>query len=76
MGGFVPFVVAVLLKLHSPFQWAEVAVPAFFGWCIAEFIANVLAKPRLANRTPGDAIREWDQQQRDRVNSSASSPKA
>lgn len=60
MGGVVPLVVLYLLNTLSPSAWLSVAAPCFFGWCIAELIANILARPRLENRSPGDALRAWE----------------
>lgn len=60
MGGVVPLVVLYLLSAFSPGAWLSVAAPCFFGWCIAELVTNILARPRLENRSPGDALRAWE----------------
>lgn len=59
MGIVVPIVILFFLETWTAGAWLTVAIPSFFGWCIAEFAANLLARPRLRNRTPGSAIREW-----------------
>jgi hypothetical protein len=72
-----PAVSFYLLELTAPRQFFLIAVPSFFGWCIAEFVANILVRPRLQGRSPGAAFREWDQQSRDsNVTSPDPSPKA
>lgn len=60
MGVVVPFVVLYLLRTLTPGAWLSVAAPCFFGWCIAEILSNILARPRLENRSPVAAIRDWD----------------
>lgn len=76
MGVLIPAVIFYLLELTTIRQFGAIAIPSFFGWCIAEFVANVLARPRLENRSPSAALREWDQQKRDAVSSPDPSPKA
>lgn len=62
MAGIAPAVAFYFLRLQTLEQFLTIAIPSFFGWCVAEFIANVLARPRLADRTAKTAFREWDQQ--------------
>jgi hypothetical protein len=77
MAIIVPAVIFYFLDLTTARQFAAIAIPSFFGWCVAEFLANILARPRLEHRSAKDAFREWDQQTRDRaVSSSDPSPKA
>ena len=59
MGIAVPLVTLFFIEAYSFGSWLAVAIPSFFGWCLAEFTANVLARPRLDDCSPGKAIREW-----------------
>lgn len=59
MGIAVPLVTLFFIQTYSLGAWLAVAIPSFFGWCIAEFMANVLARPRLDDCSPGKAIRDW-----------------
>jgi hypothetical protein len=36
------------------------AVACFCGWCVADVMANILSRPRLEHRTPGDALQNWE----------------
>lgn len=59
MGLIVPLVVGYLVELKSLGDYFAVSVCTFFGWCIAEFVANILSGKRLENRTPRGVIREF-----------------
>lgn len=63
MGIAVPLVVLFFLRNLTLSGYATVAIPAFFGWCIADFVANILSRPKIANRKPSDVIREWGEKQ-------------
>lgn len=65
MGVIVPVVIGWLIKLHDFGSYFAVATTCFFGWCIADFIANVMSRPRLENRTARGAIREFRQDSED-----------
>jgi hypothetical protein len=59
MGIIVPLVIGYIIKLDTFGEYFAVAIPSFFGWCIVDFIANVMSRPRLENRTARGAIREY-----------------
>lgn len=65
MGIAVPSVLFFLLKLTSFGQWFTVAATCFLCWCVADVTANILARPRLRDRTPGSAIKEWETSKRE-----------
>jgi hypothetical protein len=64
MGGIVPPILFFFLSLNSPNAWFIIAVTTFIGWCVAELVENILARPRLENRSPRQAIRDWDSKQK------------
>ena len=60
MGVCVPLIVGYFLQLHTVAQFFTVAATCVIGWAIADITATILARPRLQNRSPGDAIRDWE----------------
>lgn len=76
MGFAVPAVIFYFLGLRTAGAFATIAIPSFFGWCVAEFTANVIARPLLRSASPSAALREWDQPSGDSVSSPDPSPKA
>lgn len=60
MGVFVPLIVGYFLELHSIGQFFTVAVTGIIGWAISDLTGTILARPRLQNRSPSDAIRDWE----------------
>lgn len=60
MAVLVPAVILFFYKKLTFGDYAAVAIPCFFGWCIAEFVANVLSRPKIANRKPRDVLKEWE----------------
>lgn len=60
MGIAVPLVILYFLEQVSASGWLAIAATSFIGWCLAELLSNILARPRLENRSPASAIREWD----------------
>ncbi|MGH9459241.1 MAG: hypothetical protein ACRD2J_16520 [Thermoanaerobaculia bacterium] len=58
MGIVVPAILFFFLRLGSFGELFTVAATCFLAWGIADFTADILARPRLANRTPGSAFRE------------------
>lgn len=60
MAVIVPSVIFYFLDLFSFDAWVAIAVPSFFGWCVAEFVSNILSRPRLENRSPRSALKEWE----------------
>lgn len=57
MGVAVPLTVFFLLGLHTPGQFFTVAATTFLAWGVSDFLASILEKPRLENRSPGLALR-------------------
>lgn len=61
MGIGVPATLFFLLSLESVSDYLTIAATCFFAWGIADLAANVIARPRLQERTATQAIREWEQ---------------
>lgn len=61
MGVAVPATLFFLLSLESLSDYLTIAATCFFAWGIADLAANVIARPRLQERTAKQAIREWEQ---------------
>lgn len=76
MGGIIPLIVFHFLEQRTAAQFVTIAVPCFFGWCIAEFVANILERPRLADRSPKAALKEWERRDDGVSSSSSHSPRA
>lgn len=60
MGVLVPSVLFFLLHLHAPTQFLTIAATCFIAWGIADLTASILSQPRLENRSPGQALRDWE----------------
>ena len=61
MGIAVPIALFLLLDLHHLSELLTIAAMTFLSWCVADFLATILSKPRLTGRSPGAAIREdWE----------------
>lgn len=58
MGIAVPLTIFFLLGLHSVGEFFSVAATTFLAWGVGDFLATILERPRLRNRSPGLAIRE------------------
>lgn len=58
MGIAVPLMLFFLLHLHTAGELFTVAATTFLSWGCADFLASILERPRLENRSPGMAIRE------------------
>ena len=65
MGVLLPLVLFRLLHLSTGKELAIIAVTLFFGWAIVDVLASLLARPRLTDRHPADALEEWDRQRGD-----------
>ena len=66
MGIAVPLMIFFLLGLDRPSQLLTIAVTTFLSWGVADFLAIVLSKPRLKNRSPGQAFREgWERRSKE-----------
>ena len=61
MGLAVPAALFFLLRLQTTSQFFTIAAAAFLAWGVADLLASILERPRLRDRTPGQAIREdWE----------------
>jgi hypothetical protein len=58
MGIAVPVALFLLLGLHDVNQLLTIAACTFLPWGVADFLATVLERPRLRDRSPGKAFRE------------------
>lgn len=58
MGIAVPLTIFFLLGLRTPSQFLTVAATTFLAWGVADFLATILERPRLQNRSPGMALKE------------------
>jgi hypothetical protein len=58
MGVIVPVTLFMLLNLQTISQLLVIAATTFLGWGVGDLLATILEKPRLHNRTPGQAFRE------------------
>lgn len=66
MGVAVPATLFFLLRLHTVSQFLTVAAVTFLTWGVADLLASILEKPRLKDRSPGDAIRQdWDRRSKE-----------
>jgi len=58
MGIGVPLTIFFLFGFHTPSQFLTVAATTFLAWGVADFLATILERPRLQNRSPGMALKE------------------
>lgn len=58
MGVAVPTTLFFLLGLQTVSQFLTVAATTFLTWGVADFLASILEKPRLKDRSPRHAVRE------------------
>lgn len=58
MGIAVPAVLFFFLGLGTFGELFTVSATCFLAWGIADLTADLLARPRLENRSPGSAIRD------------------
>ena len=66
MGAIVPVVLFFLLRLHTPSQFFTIFATTFLSWGVADLLATILEKPRLKNRSPGQAVREdWERRSKE-----------
>ena len=66
MGLAVPATLFFLLRLETISQFLTVATVTFLTWGVADLLAAILEKPRLQDRSPGDAIRQdWDRRSKE-----------
>lgn len=60
MGVLVPVTIFFFLGLDSFPKLFGLSVILFLAWGITDFMATVISRPRLRDRSPGKAIAEWD----------------
>lgn len=61
MGIAVPVALFLLLGLQRIPQLLTIAAMTFLSWCVADFLATILSRPRLKDRSPGKAFKEdWE----------------
>jgi uncharacterized membrane protein len=66
MGIVVPLTIFLLLAQHTVSQFLTIAATTFLSWGVADLLATVLARPRLQNRSPQQALREdWDRRSKE-----------
>lgn len=66
MGVAVPATLFFLLRLDTVSQFLTVAAVTFLTWGVADLLASILEKPRLQDRSPGDAIRQdWERRSKE-----------
>lgn len=58
MGVLLPLALFYLLQLHTLSQLLTIAASTFLAWGVADLLAQILERPRLQNRTPGNAWKE------------------
>lgn len=58
MGVALPVTLFFLLHLETIAQLLTIAAATFVTWGVADLLSTILERPRLKNRTPGQAIRE------------------
>ena len=61
MGLFVPIALFLLLGLQTVSQLFTIAAMTFLAWGAGDLLATVLERPRLTGRSPGKAIKDWEQ---------------
>lgn len=66
MGIGLPLTIFYLLSLQTFGQFFAIAASTFLSWGVTDFLATILERPRLQNRTPSGAIREdWERRQKE-----------
>jgi hypothetical protein len=66
MGIAVPITLFLLLGLHSISNLLTIATTTLLTWGVADFLATILERPRLKDRSPGKALREdWERRSKE-----------
>jgi hypothetical protein len=61
MGVLLPVTLFFLLGQHTISQFLTIAASTLMAWGVADFLSTILERPRLENRSPGDAFRQdWE----------------
>lgn len=58
MGIAIPVTLFFLLRLQTVSQLLTVAATTFVAWGICDVLSTILERPRLQDRSPGQAIKE------------------
>jgi hypothetical protein len=61
MGIGVPITLFLLLDQHTLSALLTIAAVTLFSWGFGDLLASILERPRLKDRSPGRAIRDWEQ---------------
>ena len=62
----VPITLFLLLDLQTIPQLLTIAATTFLTWGVADFLATILEKPRLKDRSPGKAFKEdWERRSKE-----------
>ena len=65
MGIAIPVTLFFLLGLHTPSQLFIIAATTFVAWGVCDLLSTILERPRLKDRSPGQAIKEdWERRSR------------
>ena len=65
MGLALPTALFYLLDLHTVSQWVTLAASIFLTWGVTDLLSSLLSRPRLANRTPQQALHDWEHSKRE-----------
>ena len=63
MGVIVPAILFFFLELDTFPQFFTIAATCVIAWGIADLVAQILSRPRLTDRSPTGAIRDWEKKQ-------------
>ena len=63
MGITVPIILFFVLDLHTISELLVVFATTFLAWGVTDLLATILEKPRLRDRSPGRAIRNFNPEQ-------------
>ena len=58
MGILLPLALFFLLQLSTLSQLLTTAAATFLAWGVADLLSQILDRPRLQNRSPGQAWKE------------------
>jgi hypothetical protein len=58
MGIAVPAILFFFLELATFSEFFTVSATCFLAWGVADLAGDLLARPRLENRSPGTALRD------------------
>lgn len=58
MGVAVPVTLFLLLHLHTLPELLTIGAVTLFAWGFGDLLSSILERPRLKDRSPGQALRE------------------